>query len=81
MFHSALRKVPVSWPPSHDGAHVQEIVARFAELLENGADVAGTPAAVQLDHQMHKYHDVRIYAVKHAHPPLAELAGPRKHAW
>ena len=34
-------------------------MARFAELLENGADVPGSPAAVQLDHQMHKYHDVR----------------------
>ena len=39
----------------------QEIVARFAELLENGADVPGSPAAVQLDHQMHKYHDVRSW--------------------
>ncbi len=38
---------------------LQEIVGRFTELLDHGADVPGSPAAVQLDHQMHKYHDVR----------------------
>ena len=38
---------------------VQEVVARFSVLLENGGDVPGSRAAAQLDHQMHKYHDVR----------------------